>query len=625
MIQSFSPITALRYCVRAVGLALVLPFSVSGQQPARENAATPAEIKMVSFPPLPAELATLRPVALLPAANADFAFYDRTENPTPATFVALPGPGLAYRAESPGRGKYSYDVEAKLKTSAPVKKGDVVLARFLARAPVARQETGEGSLGFAFQRAVAPHEKSIELDVSVGPEWSLFEIPFTVANDFAAGQAVVALSFGNLPQTVEITQLEVHNFSSRARLDQLPKTRFTYLGREADAPWRAAALERIEQIRTAPLSIRVTDAAGQPLVGARVEARLIQPEFIFGSEVDDTLIVADTPDAARYRASIVELFDTVVLGNGLKWPTWSSGSRRQAVARRALDWISEQSLRQKGHNLLWPSWQFSPREQRAIPDLPAALPKLITAHITEMMKVTKGRVYAWDVVNEPLHERDYFDHIPESAMADWFKLARSLDPDVQLFINEYSMLNDALSPGTIARLRALLATLRTAGAPIDGIGIQGHISQQPRAPELVLADLDLIAAEGLPIQITEFDINTRDEALQADYTRDFLIACYSHPAVTGFIMWGFWESRHWKPAGAMIRPDWSEKPNAAVWRDLVLDKWKTRVDATTPVTGSVAARGHLGRYRVTVTHQGVINRQDLTLTRAGADVTVRFP
>jgi GH35 family endo-1,4-beta-xylanase len=242
-----------------------------------------------------------------------------------------------------------------------------------------------------------------------------------------------------------------------------------------------------------------------------------------------------------------------------------------------------------------------------------------------MMAVTKGRSYGWDVVNEPLHERDFFDYMPELAMADWFKLAHTCDPDAQLFINEYAMLNDALSPGTVARLRELIQRLRQAGAPIGGIGVQSHIGQQPRAPEMVLADLDLLAAEGLPVQITEFDVNTKDEQLQADYTRDFLIACYSHPALTGFIQWGFWEAKHWKPDSAMFRRDWSEKPNAAVWRDLVLGKWNTRIAAATPADGIIATRGHLGRYRVTVTRDGVTNSRDLVLTHSGTECAILFP
>jgi endo-1,4-beta-xylanase len=53
------------------------------------------------------------------------------------------------------------------------------------------------------------------------------------------------------------------------------------------------------------------------------------------------------------------------------------------------------------------------------------------------------------------------------------------------------------------------------------------------------------------VRFTEFDINTDDEELQADYTRDFLTLAYSHPAVVGVQLWGFWEQAHWIPRAAM--------------------------------------------------------------------------
>ncbi len=578
-------------------------------------------------PPLTPELADLEPVSLLPASDADFEFFDLTGSETPATFVTLdePDSGLAYQVTVPVRGAKLYDVEAKIAVPVAVQEGDVVLGRFMARATLARQESGEGSFGFSFGRAVEPHERSVRFTATPGPEWALFEVPFVVGQTYAAGEAIVTFTFGALVQNLEISGLQVLNFSSRASLEQLPKLQFTYRGREADAEWRTAALERIEKIRTAPLTIRVVNSAGEPLEGARVDAQMIESAFIFGTAIDDRRLIGDTPDSERYRTAILELFNTVVIENGLKWPAWSSGPGRQASARAALDWISQNGLRHKGHNLVWPAWKFSPSSLQERDDLSTALPELISARIAEMVEVTRGRSYGWDVVNEPLHARDFFEHIPELSMADWFKQARELDPDAELYINDYSMLNSALSPGTIMRLRDVTNRLRRAGAPIDGIGIQGHVGQQPRDPVAVLSDLDLMAEEGLPIQITEFDVNTPDEALQADYTRDFLIACYSHPAVTGFIKWGFWEAQHWKPDAAMFRRDWSEKPNAAVWREWVTDKWHTRLDEKTSADGAVSLRGHLGRYRITVTHDGLTNRQDVILPPTGANVTVTFP
>ena len=186
------------------------------------------------------------------------------------------------------------------------------------------------------------------------------------------------------------------------------------------------------------------------------------------------------------------------------------------------------------------------------------------------------------------------------------------------------MLNSVASPQNIKDYLAVIQELRTAGAPIDAVGIQGHVGRQPRNPAQVLTDLDLFKNLNLPIQITEFDINMQDEQLQADYTRDFLIACYSHPLVTGFTMWGFWEGAHWKPDAAMYRKDWTPKPNLAAWRDLVTKEWATNISQTTPSSGQVAARGHLGRYEITVKKGKTTKTMVYELTKAGTPVQVKI-
>jgi endo-1,4-beta-xylanase len=149
------------------------------------------------------------------------------------------------------------------------------------------------------------------------------------------------------------------------------------------------------------------------------------------------------------------------------------------------------------------------------------------------MTAVKGRVIAWDVINELMYEKEFFPYLPKDIAVDWFKLAKQLDPQATLFMNEYSMLNSIASPANIKNYLSLYNELKLKGAPIEGLGIQGHVGRQPRNPAQVITDLDLFKPVGLPVQITEFDINMTDEELQADYTRDFLIACYSHPVVTG--------------------------------------------------------------------------------------------
>ncbi|TBO41720.1 hypothetical protein [Pedobacter kyonggii] len=66
-------------------------------------------------------------------------------------------------------------------------------------------------------------------------------------------------------------------------------------------------------------------------------------------------------------------------------------------------------------------------------------------------------------------------------------------------------------------------------------------------------------------------------------------------------MWGFWESAQWKPDAAMFRKDWTEKPNAEAWRNLVTKQWMTNLTKKTGVNEKTESSGFLGIYEVTFT------------------------
>jgi endo-1,4-beta-xylanase len=127
------------------------------------------------------------------------------------------------------------------------------------------------------------------------------------------------------------------------------------------------------------------------------------------------------------------------------------------------------------------------------------------------------------------------------------------------------------------------------------------------------------------LQITEFDVLTNgDEQLEADYLRDILTVCYSHPAYTGFLTWGFWEGAHWKPQTALWRRDWSEKPSAAVWRRLVNGEWATKATGRTAAAGEYTVAAHLGTYEIKVTARGKTRVLNHRLAKGGAPLTVRL-
>ncbi len=582
--------------------------------------AEPLTAQPVARPLAPA-LAAKTPVAVLGDERAPtFAFRDlehKQASLAPATaFSDRP----TLRVTVPAGSKSAASVAAVWTSVAPVRKGDVALLRFYARAVSARQESGEAEIELLFQRNGTPWERSLVTRYNVGPEWTLIEVPFAMATDLAAGAGMLSLGLGGLQQTVELTRPELLDFAGRATIAELPSTRYSYPGREAGAAWRQAALQRIETLRTAPFMVRVVDARRRPVAAARVDVRLVRPKFLWGSAINGDLAMQRTPEAERYRQAFLALFDTATLDNQLKWPAWIA---HRDVAIGAVDWLRAHDVRVRGHNVIWPGWKFAPAMLRDDPNRLADLPKLTDAHLRDVVGAMRGKVIAWDVVNEPLHEQDFFEGRSREAMlADWYRTARAIDPAARLTLNDYGMLNASGSPYMIRELIDLATRVRALGGPIDALGVQSHVGQQPRAPEAVLKDLDLFLPLGLPVEITEFDVNSKDEQLQADYTRDFLIAIYSHPAVDGFVQWGFWEAQHWKPDAAMYRRDWSEKPNLQVWRDLVLGAWRTHVAAASDARGRLTARGHLGRYAVTVTANGRTATRSFDLDHGGATVDI---
>lgn len=538
-----------------------------------------------------------------------YRFSDRRKDVKPSELKVLTVDGeKVYDVEVFKGDRTMYLVSLGFLNTAPVKKGDVMLAKIQLRTLRAQQETGESAVNIYFQEANSPYSKSFSQAIgNTGGEWTEFNVPFKAHMDLAPGKAVLEIGLASLSQHVQIKGLQIIDYGKDKDIKELPMTRFTYPGREADAQWRKDALKRIEEIRTAPVQVNVKNAKGKAVKGAQIHVQMTKSDFIWGSAVNAPRMFHGSKPDSMYVTVLKQFFNTAIIANGFKVGGWYWDNDRKESTLRSFNWLYDNGFRLRGHNLVWPAWKFNPRAAKIIAhENPEVFDSYVKAQFYERMAFTKGRVVAWDVVNEPVHEQEFFQFLPKGTdvMVDWFKLAKQLDPDAQLFINEYAMLNSVQSQANIRVYLDMIKDLISKGAPIEAIGVQGHIGTQPRPPQLVLQDLDMFVPIGLPVQITEWDINTKDEELQADYSRDFLIAVYSHPVVTGVNMWGFWEADHWKPDAALFRKDWSIKPNGEVWKELVLGAWKTDVTLKSSGKGTAATRAHLGEYDITVTYKG---------------------
>ena len=150
------------------------------------------------------------------------------------------------------------------------------------------------------------------------------------------------------------------------------------------------------------------------------------------------------------------------------------------------------------------------------------------------------------------------------------------------------------------------------------------MGEQLTPPQDVVKILDRFAKFGLPIQATELDINVEDEEVQGDYMRDFLTAFFSHPATEAITQWGFWEGQHWIPRAALLRKDWSVKPNGRAFTDLVRKEWWTDAHGVTGPDGRFQTRGFLGDYEVEVKTGGFTKRLPAKIARGGSLLNVRM-
>lgn len=244
-------------------------------------------------------------------------------------------------------------------------------------------------------------------------------------------------------------------------------------------------------------TLREAAAAADRLIGAAVDANALN-----GGD-------------ARYSDTLAREFDYVTPENATKWGPLapSSTSYDWQDADAILGFAEDNQQFVKGHTFVWhlqtPGWVSSSMSES---DLRAAL----KSHIETTLARYQGRIRAWDVVNEAVdvstasgyRESVFYQTLGEGYIADAFRWARAADPDVLLFYNEIGIERlGAKSDFTYAMLSDLL----DSGVPIDGIGLQSHVSIHRYPSEADLrANIRRFADLGLIVNISEVDARTND-------------------------------------------------------------------------------------------------------------------
>lgn len=569
-------------------------------------------------PPLSVEGERVEPAGNLSRFSS---YFDNAVGGGSAQVVPADGPGFDRAIQITTRGNSASIFNAALSWNLErsFARNDVMFLRFYARRLDGAQPFVRANA--IVERNSGDFSKSLTLPLPVdSSEWRLFEVAFRMNNDYASGSVAFRFQFGAGPQRFEVGGISLLHFGARATLDQLP-SRFTYPGRDdANAPWRLRARQSIEEHRQTAARVKVVDAAGDPVAGAEVSLQQLDHSFRFGSAVVAAAIMGTGFDNEQYRSRFASHFNTSVFENDLKWPIFECTTCRPSFfkeqTRAAIDWLTQRQIGIRGHVLIWPSWRNTPSGLSSLS--PEALRQRIDDRFRSVLldDGIHGKLYHWDVLNEPFDNFDLQGRLggvagvpPSNGVLGnaeairWFQLARELEPQAGLYLNDYNQFETGNPDGAQTNYTfTFLKYLLDQGAPVTGFGFQAHFSS-PQPLEIVNEVVERYArAFPVDFAVTEFDVNTPDEAMQGDYTRDFTTYVFSQPRFTDFLMWGFWERRHWLPAGAMYRADWSSKPNAIVWNNLWFRDWWSHTEGRTDDAGLYSGRVFKGTYQIVVRH-----------------------
>lgn len=284
--------------------------------------------------------------------------------------------------------------------------------------------------------------------------------------------------------------------------------------------------------------------------------------FPIGVAVSSTLI-------NDYGELISKHFNSLTAENEMK-PAPLRPGRYSYYFERAdalVDFAIANNMKVRGHTLIWhsqtPAWTFTGQNgERATKE---ELLMNMEDHIKTVVGRYKGKVYAWDVVNEAvsdgygeyLRNTAYLEIIGEEYLEMAFIWAHEADPDALLFYNDYGMEN----PYKRERVLRLLKSLLEKDVPIHGVGIQGHYNIFSPSVKDIEDTIDSFAALGLQVHITELDISiyayhesdTRFASFPEDreklqihrYTEIFNMLRRRKEHVTSVTFWGLSDDLSW--------------------------------------------------------------------------------
>jgi endo-1,4-beta-xylanase len=238
-------------------------------------------------------------------------------------------------------------------------------------------------------------------------------------------------------------------------------------------------------------------------------------DFRVGAAVGTQQMTDPDPAALALAA---RQFNSITTEEAFQWENVhpEPGKYNFGPTDRYVEFAKQNGLFLVGHALVWheqtPAWVFEDEAGNPL-DRDALLARM-RDHIHAVVGRYKGRVDAWDVVNEALdddgnrRETPWQKIIGDDYLEKAFQFAHEADPDAELYYNDFG----AWTPGKQRGYRQIVGELKSKGRRLDGIGMQGHWNLNSPSVDEMDSMLEINGKLGVKLMITELDIDLLPEA-----------------------------------------------------------------------------------------------------------------
>ncbi|CAO2204787.1 unnamed protein product [Urochloa humidicola] len=339
---------------------------------------------------------------------------------------------------------------------------------------------------------------------------------------------------------------------------------------------------------------RAEDGGVSSVAGAHIQVIQVQNSFPIGSCITKAGI--NNPE---YVDFFTKHFDWAVLENELKWYYTEpvQGQLNYADADELIAFCDRHGKPVRGHCIFWAVENAVQPWVRALnaEHLRAA----VESRLRGLVSRYSGRFPHYEVNNEMLHGSFYRTRLGDDDVdAHMFRETAAIDAAPALFVNDYNVESGNDPNATPEKYVALVTDLQRRGAPVGGIGVQGHVTHP--VGDVICDALDRLAVTGLPVWVTELDVSAADEGVRADDLEIVLREAFAHPAVEGVMLWGFMQGHMWRSHAQLVNAD-GEVTEAGSRLVGLRREWTSHARGKVDGNGNFRFRGFHGTYQVLLT------------------------